>query len=51
MKISWEDGYKFWCHLKKGDEEETGDVLVQIDIVTKENAEACPLGSGRNAPN
>jgi hypothetical protein len=44
------EGYCFWVDIKQG-ERVTGKVLVQIDIATKGEADACPLGHGREAPN
>ena len=44
------EGYCFWVDIKQG-ERVTGKVLLQIDIATKGEADACPLGHGREAPN
>lgn len=51
LKPKFEDDYKFWVDLRDGRDQFVGKVLIQVDIVTKDEQQQCPLGFGRNQPN
>jgi hypothetical protein len=53
--MSFKDESSFWVELvtknDKGKVEKTGKVRIQVDILTKEHAEANKVGEARSEPN